>query len=335
MGFFHGLFGCHRAQTVPDLRAREAVARVLVMNPGLKYARHYEAKLTRAVALSLRYADDLVASLQPLHDANADAWSSDPAIRAFFATRDDLAQAFSRSETLRAYFERHANLTEAYAVLGMAMTERHILGVTMEGNSVRHDVPQTTLCFSDHRIRICSDSEASLRAEIARRMIDQLALEGLAGLAVRRRDLVKQSRALIEERVALLERQGTGLRAVIGAPLNDESAELDRLQTQINENTQTLATLRVPGTQAELELECVCNVFSTPSDHLYVQRRLLRLDMMNVVQPEGGEAGQEIQFDFARIPGNPAIVRVFVLVRFPRRELLPGGLNIDAAMRAI
>jgi hypothetical protein len=217
----------------------------------------------------------------------------------------------------------------------MAMTERHILGVTMEGNSVRHDVPQTTLCFSDHRIRICSDSEASLRAEIARRMIDQLALEGLAGLAVRRRDLVKQSRALIEERVALLERQGTGLRAVIGAPLNDESAELDRLQTQINENTQTLATLRVPGTQAELELECVCNVFSTPSDHLYVQRRLLRLDMMNVVQPEGGEAGQEIQFDFARIPGNPAIVRVFVLVRFPRRELLPGGLNIDAAMRAI
>jgi hypothetical protein len=217
----------------------------------------------------------------------------------------------------------------------MAMTERHILGVTMEGNSVRHDVPQTTLCFSDHRIRICSDSEASLRAEIARRMIDQLALEGLAGLAVRRRDLVKQSRALIEERVALLERQGTGLRAVIGAPLNDESAELDRLQTQINENTQTLATLRVPGTQAELELECVCNVFSTPSDHLYVQRRLLRLDMMNVVQPEGGEAGQKIQFDFARIPGNPAIVRVFVLVRFPRRELLPGGLNIDAAMRAI
>jgi hypothetical protein len=335
MGLLHGLFARQRAHTVPDARTSEAVARVLAMNPRLKYARHYEEKLTRAVTMSLRYADNLVASLPPLRDANADAWSSDPAIRAFFATRDDLAHAFSRSETLRAYFERQADLTEAYAVLGMAMTERHILGVAMEGNSVRHDVPQTTLCFSDHRIRICSDSDASLRAEIARRMVDQLALEGLASLTARQRDLVRQSRALIKERVALLERQGTGLRAVVGAPLITESAELDRLQAQIDKNTQTLATLRVPGTLAELELECVCNVFSTPSDHLYVQCRRVRLDMMNVVQPEGGGAGQEIEFHFARIPGNPAIVRAFALVRFPRRELLPGGLNIDAAIRAI
>jgi hypothetical protein len=305
------------------------------MNPRLKYARHYEEKLTRAVTMSLRYADNLVASLPPLRDANSNAWSSDPAIRAFFATRDDLAQAFSRSETLRAYFDGHTNLTEAYAVLGMAMTERHILGVAMEGNAVRHDVPQTTLCFSDHRIRICSDSDASLRAEIARRMVDQLALEGLAGLTARQRDLVRQLRKLIKERVALLERRGTGLRAVVGAPLITESAEVDRLQAQIDKNTGTLATLRMPGTLAELELECVCNVFSTPSDHLYVQSRRVRLDMMNVVQPAGGEAGQEIEFHFARIPGNPAIVRAFVLVRFLRRELLPGGLNIDAAIRAI
>jgi hypothetical protein len=335
MGFLHGLFRRPQAHTIPDARTSEAVARVLSMNPGLKYARHYEAKLTHAVALSLRYADDLVASLPPPHDANADAWSRDPAIRAFFATRDDLAQAFSRSEILRAYFEQQANLTEAYAVLGMAMTERHTLGVTMEGDSVRHDVPQTTLCFSDHRISICSNSDASLRAEIARRMIDQLALEGLAGLATRQRDLARQSRALIEERVGLLERQGTGLRAVVGAPLSTDLTELDRLQEQIDEHARTLATLRVPGTQAELELECVCNVFSKPSDHLYVQSKRVRLDMMNVIQPGAGEKDREIEFHFARIPGNPAIVRAFVLVRFPRRELLPGGLHIDAATRAI
>jgi len=343
MGFLHELFRRQQAHTIPDARTSEAVARVLSMNPGLKYARHYEAKLTHAVTLSLRYADDLVASLPPPHDANADAWSRDPAIRAFFATRDDLAEAFSRSETLRAYFDRQTNLTEAYAVLGMAMTERHTLGVTMEGDSVRHDVPQTTLCFSDHRIRICGNSDASLRAEIAHRMIDQLALEGLAGLATRQRDLARQSRALIEQRVALLERQGTGLRAVVGAPFSTDSgtdsgtdlAELDRLQEQIDEHTKTLATLRVPGTQAELELECVCNVLSKPSDHLYVQSKRVRLDMMNVIQPGGGETDREIEFHFARIPGNPAIVRAFVLVRFPRRELLPRGLHIDAATRAI
>jgi hypothetical protein len=337
MGFLDGLFSRQRAHTGSDFARRtgDAVTRVLAMNPRLKNARDYEKRLTRALTTALQYTDDLVASLPPIRDANADAWSSDLAIRAFFATRDDLLQAFSRSETLRAYFDSRGDLTDACAVLGMAMTERHVLGVALEGNSVRHDVPQTTLCFSDHRVKICSDSDRSLRAEIGRRMVDQLALEGLASLAANQRGLVKQSQSLLEERVALLEQQGTGMRAVVGAPLTTGSGELDRIQTQMEENSQALARLRMPGQLGELELEYVCNVFSTPSDHLYVRSRRVRLDMMNVIRPEGGQAGHEIEFHSARIPGNPAVMRAFVLVRFPRRELLPFGLNIDAALRAI
>ena len=337
MAFLDRLFSRQRARTGSDFEKRttDAVARVLAMNPRLKNARRYEERLTHALTTALDYTDNLVASLPPLRDANANAWSSDLAIRAFFATPDDLAQAFSRSETLRAYFEGRADSTDAYAVLGMAMTERHVLGVAQEGNSVRHDVPQTTLCFSDHRVKICSESDASLHAEIGRRMIDQLALEGLARLAANQRGLVKQSRALIKERVDLLERQGGGMRAVVGAPLITESAELARLGMQMEENSHALAKLRVPGQLGELELECVCNVFSTPSDHLYVQSRRVRLDMMNIMRPDGGDAGHEIEFHVARIPGNPAVVRAFVLVRFPRGQLLPAGLNIDAALRAI
>jgi hypothetical protein len=323
-----------RARSGSDqARINETTARILVMNPRLKNARHYEKSLVRALKTSLRYTDDLVASLPRLRDANADAWSSDPSIRAFFATPDDLPRAFSRSETLRAWFNGHANATHACAVLGMAMTERHILGVAREGDSIRRDVPQTALCFSDHRVRVCSDSDASLRAAIASRMIDQLALEGFASLAANQRDLLRQSRELIQERVALLERQGTGIRSVVGAPV--ETADLARLQTQIEENAQALAELRVPGKLGELELACVCDVFSKPSEHIYVQSRRVRIDMMNIVQPEGNEAAREVEFDFARIPGNPAIVRAFILARFPREELLPGGLNIDAAIRAI
>ncbi|RKR38617.1 hypothetical protein [Paraburkholderia sp. BL17N1] len=337
MGLLDRIFFRQRARTgsEEERRTSEAVGRVLAMNPRLRNARHYEERLTRVLKTSLNYTDSLVASLPRPRDANADAWSSDPMIRALFATPDDLAQAFSRSEELRAFFEENADSAEAYAVLGMAMNERHVLGVALEGDSIRRDVPQTTLCFSDHRVRICSGSEASLRGEIARRMVDQLALEGFASLAGNRRDLLRQSRALIEERVALLERQGTGMRAVVGAPSVTESDELGRLQTLMQENSQALAKLRVPAQQSEIELECVCNVFSKPSDHFYVQSRHVRVDAMNVVHPEGSEAGQEIEFHFARIPGNPAVVRAFVLVRFPRRELLPGGLHIDAAMRAL
>ncbi|WP_244257795.1 hypothetical protein [Paraburkholderia phymatum] len=270
-----------------------------------------------------------------MRDANAKAWSSDPVIRSFFATPADISRALSQSEALRALFERDGEAPVAYAVLGMAMTERHILGVALEGESIRHDVPQTTLCFSDHRVRICSDSEASLRAEIGRRLIDQLALAGFESLAANRRDLARQSRALIEKRVVLLERQGSGLRGVVGEQAITAPDELARIQAEIESNSRALAGLRVPEQTLELELECVCNVFLHPADHLHVKSRHVRIDSMNVVQDPDSNIGTDIEFHFARIPGHRAVIRSFVLVRFPRCELLSGGLDIDAAMKAL
>ncbi|WP_176053443.1 hypothetical protein [Paraburkholderia caribensis] len=337
MGMLSDFLLHRRAPSDPDkeTRIRDAVARVLAMNPRLKSARRHDARLAQSLKTALSYTDDLVASLPPVRDANAEAWSLDPVMRSFFATPGDLAQAFSRSEALRALFERDAGLTDAYAVLGMALTERHILGVALEGDSIRHDVPQTTLCFSDHRVRICGSSEKALRTEIGSRLIDQLALAGFERLAANRRDLANQSRALVDKRIALLESRGAGLRDVVGEPAITAPDELARVQTEIENNSRALAKLRVPEQSLELELECVCNVFQNPADHLHMKSRHVRIDSMNVVQAPDSKAGTNIEFHFARIPGKRATIRSFVLVRFPRRELLPGGLVIDAAMQAL
>jgi len=337
MGLLSDFLLHRRAPSDPDSESRigDAVARVLAMNPRLKSARRHEARLAQSLHTALSYTDDLVASLPAVRDANAQAWSSDPVMRSLFATPGDLAQAFSRSEALRALFERDAGSTEAYAVLGMAMIERHILGVALEGDSIRHDVPQTTLCFSDHRVRICSGSEEGLRNEIGCRLIDQLALAGFESLAANRRDLADQSRTLIDKRIALLQSQGAGLRGVVGEPAATAPDELARIQTEIENNSRALARLRVPEQSLELELECVCNVFQHPADHLHIKSRHIRIDSMNVVQAPASKAGTDIEFHFARIPGKRAAIRSFVLVKFPRRELLPGGLVIDAAMQAL
>ena len=87
------------------------------------------------------------------------------------------------------------------------MTERHVLGIETDGDTVRHDVPQTTLWFSDHRVYVCGCTEDDLRDHIRRRLIDQLALEGLAKLAADRRELLAHGRTLLQARVALLARR--------------------------------------------------------------------------------------------------------------------------------
>ncbi|MGF6973664.1 hypothetical protein QFZ94_002091 [Paraburkholderia sp. JPY465] len=337
MGLLASLFDPMRARPahVESARVDEMIHRVVAMNPRLRLARHYRERLGKAVSVSLTYIDDLIGSLPAPHEANAAAWSTDPLIRVFFATPDDLVKAFSRSEELRAYFNHNSLLTEAYATLGMAMFERHVLGVASEGGEVRHDVPQTTLCFSDHRVRVCGKSDADLREEIARRLVDQLALEGLARLAADRHALVAKGRELIEARVALLERRGAGMRSVVGDSQDADSDELARLDNQIADNTRNLAALRVPTELIDLQLDRVCEVFSTPAEHIYVEKRRLRLDLMNVIRNDDTDASREIEFRLARIPGDPPRMRAFILVRFARDELLPAGLHVDAATRAM
>jgi hypothetical protein len=85
----------------------------------------------------------------------------------------------------------------------------------------------------------------------------------------------------------------------------------------------------------ELEFERVCEVLSDPSTHLYVTKKQVRIDLMNVVQETVTPAGHDMEFNIARLPGNPPQMRAFALVRYRRDGLLPDGLDLDAGMRAL
>lgn len=339
MGIFSWLLHGSSATGVQDRqRIAEAVDRIVRLSPQLRLAQRYEARLEPAVATSLKYVGDLVASLPAPREASAATWSSDPYIHAFFVGPEDVARALSRSTDLRAYFEQNTDVHEVYAVLGMEMIERHILGVALEGETMRRDVMQTTVSFSDHQVRMCGRTDPDLRQEIVRRIVDQLGLEGLARIAAdqSRRDLLEQERALLKTRLQLLERQGTGMRSVLGSDAAVESAELERLQAQIEENERNLNNLGIRTEALERQLDRLCEVLADPDSHIYVEDKRFRLDRMNVVLPENStQAGDEFTFQVARIPTTPPRMRAFALVRFARSQLLPARSLLDEAARLL
>jgi hypothetical protein len=317
-------------------RIDEAVERVVqTTNPKLRFARRYRERLAPAVEASLIYARDLVAQVPPAREASVAAWSGDLYLRAFFATADDLARAFSRAVDLRAYFDQNPQMPEAYATLGMEMTERKILGTAMEGDSIRRDVAQTSVSFGDYKVGIWGRTESDLRAAIERRILDQLALEGLERIAAdqSRRAALEQESALLKSRLQLLARQGAGMGAALG---NEATAQADPagLQSQLDENTRNLGSLGGGAALLDHELEHIRSVLAQPEQHFYVSSRRLRLDPMNIViEDSGAQTGTELQFLQARIPGTtPPQLRAFMLVRFPRADLLPAArLFADAA----
>jgi hypothetical protein len=336
MGLLSRLFHRDQAAVPPMAAARidEAIGRILAIHPRIAVASRYRHRLQQPVAVTLQYADGLMASLPATLDASADTWAGNPSLRAFFATPDDIADTFGRSQEVRAFFDSNPGAVDVHGTLGMALTERHVLGVALDGDTLHHDVAQTTLSFSDHRVRVCGRTETSLREEIERRLVDQLALEGLSLRAATRAARLARGRELMQERVALLHRGGTGLASVAGG-VTVEASELAHVQTQIAQNAESLAALRVPTDIIEHELEGVCEVFRKPADYVYIKNRHIRIDMMNVVQEGETKGGSDIEFHFVRVPGVTPQMRAFALVRFRRSDLPPGGLQIDAAMRAL
>lgn len=331
--------GGSAAGTLDRQRVEETVERVVQMtNPRLRFARRYRARLAPAVESSLVYVRDLVASLPTARDASRAAWSDDPYMRAFFATAADVAQIVSRAPDLRAYFEQNPGLPEAYAVLGMQMTERKVLGMADVGGSTQRDVTQTIVSFGDHRVRVCGRSESELKDELERRLLEQLALEGLASIVAdqSRRTALEQERALFKARLQMLGRKGAGMRGAMGGEAVGQE-ESSRLQSQIEENSRQLGDMGGGAQALDHELENIRAVLADPAQHLFVSSKRLRIDRMNVViEDDKARAGTELEFLVARIPGTvPALMRAFTLVRFPRAELLSAKHRFDDAARLL
>jgi hypothetical protein len=339
MGLLARLLGRDEPGDAPDhLLAGEIMDRLLCLNPQLRLVRRHQDRLEPAIAVAIRHMNGIVAGAPPAREASAAVWSDDPYIHAFFAAPDDVARALSRSADLRAFFAQHPDVDEAYAVLGMAMTEKHTLGVALEGETMRRDVPQTTVSFSDHQVRMCGRTDQELRREIVRRMVDQLGLDGLARIAAgkSRRDILEQERALLRTRLQMLERQGVGMRSVLGHEAGPGAVELAELQGQIADNEHRLASLGIRSEALEQELEQLCAILSEPGQHIYVENKRFRLDRMNVVLPDHStQAGAALAIQIARVPTTPPQLRAFALVRFARGALLPAASLLDEASRLL
>ena len=341
MGFLGRVLRRH-PQASP--RVRDMAARILALHPHLRLARHSQARLEQAVGEALDYLDALVARLPAPRLANARAWLADACMRAWFASPADVAAVISRSPELRDWFDSHAGAPEVFAVLGMEVRERHGFGAAMENGTLRQDVPQTSMDFTDHQLRLCGASLEELKQEIVRRLVDQLAMEGLAQAAASRsrRTALQNEQALLKTRLQLLQRQGAGMPAVLGGQPRPSGDALARVQQDLEANEHALASLGLQSDALERELDTLCQVLAEPAPHLFLSRQQLRLNHANVVQENGADGEKEedgtvseVELHFARLPTTPPRMRAFSLVRFSRSELLPAPRLLDEAARLL
>lgn len=315
---------------------RQAVDKaVSITNPRLKLLGSYQERLLPAVASCLGFIRDQVLALPAPIPIAESCWSSDPALRAFFAAPADITLTIGRSSNLRTLFEKYPALDEAIFVMVMTMSEQPFYGMSLQNSVLQRDSAQTVLAFADHHARICGQEDREVRRLLGTQIFEYLvsqALSTISGEQNERREL-EEKRALIRARLRLLREQGPGLGSLFGsAPA--VCGEQAMLEADLVRNEQALEALGTLRDDLEDDLETLREVLENPGHFMQMRERRLRVNTLNVVVGANStDVGSTIDVFEGRLTGVPRLKRVFLLGRHRRTDMAPTRINFVEAAR--
>lgn len=250
------------------------------VDPRLKQCPSYPGRFRKAVAHALEYAHRLAAQVPGPVAVNRDTFVSDPLVHALFASPDDIHAALCVSRAMHDYRQAHPDAGEVYALLCMRRGTKSTLGIELEGEVLRRDVPQQAVYFSGHTLADVGHTEAEARARIAEGFF-----ASLVGHVRQRIEARKQEKTVLETRRDEL------LAALHSAPAERRrglEAELQDLLKHLGSVTESLALRRY--------IEDFEAVLLAPERHVYLERTTLLLDSMGLLRTQDSEGHHKIEF---------------------------------------
>ncbi|MER2530053.1 MAG: hypothetical protein ABTR54_00385 [Candidatus Competibacter sp.] len=317
---------------------RAAIERVVDgTDPRLRMVRHYRKKLWTAVERSIEYVTELVDALPPPVEIRSHSFMTDPRLRALFTSTRHLQEILSFGNELHHYRQRIGGLpTDLYAMLRTERIEKTVLGIALEGNMIRRDVPQITVNFHNHHVAFPAGSETKTRREVKKRAFDYLietALDRLVAVRTQKQQLEQQQRQLLQRKIKLLRGANTALEPLLDPHTADLStpASIDK---RLREIEVELGRIRADSATLDDHLAKVVVTLREPEKHLRLDRVSMTLDHMNIKADKNSSRNTSmLTFDDVLLGKGRRITAMFI--RFPSDEILPRPDFFDEANRLL
>jgi hypothetical protein len=195
----------------------------------------------------------------------------------------------------------------------MRKTEKTVMGVELSGDTLKRDVQQTAVSFSEHRIYSPAPSEGETREGLKHCLFAGLITNALEHIVQFR----LTSHRLRRERQLLLTRLRHCQRQHATTKLLSEIADIHQRLSSIDEQLSKTHAM-TPGEA----LQQVKAVFSRPDSFVKFNKCSLRLDKMGFKIRENSRQACN-QIDLTEVKIGDESPRVVTLATFPRDELLP------------
>jgi hypothetical protein len=324
------------AAGVPEARLRELIEEVVEeTDPRIRALGNYRRALSPSVAQAFGYVTGLVGQIPPAIPIDAQAWATDALVQALFSGVNDLQRVFSKSPDLRKFFDRHpeGGIDHCYVQVGMAMREKTVLGMKLEGEQVRKDVRQTSVSFYDYRVLLASETEEKLREALAMRGFRLLVSYAQEQITDRhnRIALLEQQRYMLNARLRTARARAAGLEGLV-ADEGEPSPQVEALEQELAQTEESLQDAKTGFGTLEDYVRCISEVLGQPEAHVRMTPRTLFLNRMNVKLDDAKVDGAR-EIGLTEVALGEEIKRMIVLARFPRDLLLEKGHFLREAER--
>jgi hypothetical protein len=279
----------------------------------------YRKALRPAVVRAIDHVVALVDRLPPPIALSRANYGADPELNAYFASVEHMHEILARDAELRQWRKTPASTTAAQVVmlLAMAMRERNVLGLALEGEALRRDVAQVMVSFSQHRLLDPTGLEDDTRRFLKRRAYDHLLTLALGRIADAEgeQDELKRERDLLRSKQAALAagHWGFGDADEAGAEAPDPEALQERIEA-IDSQLGRQSTGRLSS-----HLDLLVDVLAKPEQHLYGERCSLCVDRQGVKQAVASTLALELSL--TRLHNSAGRSLVIRLVAIPAADL--------------
>ena len=321
---------------LPDARLRALVEEVVDgTDPRIRALSKYQRALAPAVETAFHYLTDLIGKIPPAVPIDAQSWSSDPLVHALFSGVKDLQRMFSKSRDLHQFFDLHpeGTLDHCFVQVGMAMNEKTVLGMQLQGEQVRKDVRQTHVNFYDHRILLPSPTEDALREALVMRGFRLLVSYALEQITERQNQilLLEQQRHILNARLRAAKARAEGLQGLLAGE-EEQRPQVEALEEKLVETERALQDAKTGFDTLEDQVRCISEVLGQPEAHVWITPRTLFLNRMNVkLEDATADGAREIRI--TEVSFGEDLQRMLVLARFPRELMLERGHFLREAER--
>lgn len=306
-----------RADEPADPVIAEAVERAAyLVEPRIRQARGYPEKYRRAVAGALAQARHIAQVVPGPIELSPASQAADPFVHALFASPEHMREVLQASEVLRNYAATSGR-GGFHALLSLRRMEKTALGMEAQGDTVRRDVMQRVVYFTDHQFSCPAPSEAEARTNLLWALFDRF----MARVAVGVQRLRDEHARLEGEKDLAVAR----LRSAKAERRAGLQAELDALLGSLGQAGESLDVKHLA--------EVFDTVLSHPQDCLSLEEHTLILDRMGVVQRNPDNPGAAT-LHFTDLIERYETPRTVVLVRCP--DLTPAeplGSRLDQASK--